>query len=207
MLAMTRELLLERLLTVSEVTDLYAAHDPAYVTAVLQWIDETERALTRVRNPIAGLAAAERGRVLAARDGFVDTTLCSPKTNPRKAERAAAAAALSRIEDAVRSAVVATDAALAPLLEQTAQLVAIASAQRPIPMQGSTPREEWLEAVWRELGLDGEKTRALHCYLTARLAPVDRLYLLGNVLDNALSNGHERLAPARRAVVRDEAAA
>jgi hypothetical protein len=187
MLALTRERLLARLLALREVTDLYAHRDPAFGPGVMAWLEGTEAALAPLRHPLTSLAAAERGRVLAAADGLWDPAVRGERTTPREAERASAAAAALRVEEALRSALQGIETTLGALEEQMCQLVACASAREPIPLQGGRDREGWLRDVWGGLRDGDPKLAQLHRYLATRLTWTDRLYVLGGVLDRLLS--------------------
>jgi len=69
MLVYTREVMLARLLLVPELINLYQAQDGGFVAAVLQWMNDTEGALKRLRHPLASMCSSQRARVLAALDG------------------------------------------------------------------------------------------------------------------------------------------
>lgn len=187
MLSVTRERVLERLLALKAVTDLYAVRDPAFASSAVDWLEGTARSLGALRHPLASLAAAEKGRVLAAADGLRDAEIRSEKTTARQAERAGAAAALARVEAHLREALDRAQATLAGYEEQMANLVAYSASKQPIPERGDRPRELWLRDVWKGLVVNGDgRANQTQLFLAARLPWVDRLYVLGDVLDKLL---------------------
>lgn len=187
MLAIERERLLDRLLALKAVSDLYEARDPTFPGASVAWLEETAVALGKLRHPLAGFAAAEKGRLLAVADGLRDPDLHREKTTPRQAQRAGAAVALSRAEARIREALERVDATLAGYEEQLANLVAYAASKQLLPAQGDGTREAWLRGIWGALAVDGDgRTHQTRVFLASRLTWVDRLYLLGNVMDKLL---------------------
>lgn len=188
MQAILRERILERLLALRSITEKYAARDPSFPGAVGDWHDATARVLGELRHPLAGLAAAERGRVIAAADGLRDPDERAERTTTRRSARAVAAASLARTEQALRGELAQVEARLMALRSQIAEMVARVHAQNPIAPRGDRPREAWLRGVWRSL--NGEpKARAQQAYLAGLMPWVDRLYVLGEVLDNLMEDG------------------
>jgi hypothetical protein len=101
---------------------------------------------------------------------------------PRRTQRATAAVIIASVEPPLRDEVATIDEALAQPREQLAQLVAMALAHDRIP-PSREPRESWLEDVWSQLP-DGNGAAGVREYIAARLARVDRLYLLDEVMRN-----------------------
>jgi hypothetical protein len=183
-LAIERERLLDRLLALKAVTDLYEARDPDFPAASVAWLEETSQALGKLRHPLASLAVAEKGRLLAAADGLREPDVRGEKTTHRQAQRAGAAVALARTEARLRDALERVNATLAGYEEQIANLVAYAASKQPLPQQGDRLREVWLREIWRALAVDGDgRTAQTQLFLASRLTWLDRLYVLGNVVD------------------------
>jgi len=185
-IAYTREKLMEMLLQVPALISLYQSQDSAFVPSVLQWMTDSENELKRLRSPLASQCATERGRLLASVDGFPDAELRAREGGLRKAARATGALCLGRVEASMRQRVNELDAQLAQATDKMAQLLALGSAQSPLPLPPTEPRSAWLAQVWQQLGGVNE-TRHLHGYLASLLTASDRLYLLEQATDNLLS--------------------
>jgi hypothetical protein len=185
-LAYTREKLMESLLEVSALINLYQGQDAAFLPRTLQWMNDTEAALKQLRSPLSAMCASERGQLLAAIDGFRETDLNAREGSPRKAARAMCALCLGRVEASLRQRVSELDAQLSTAAEKMAQLLALASTRAPLPLPPTEPPSQWLTQVWQHLGSVAE-TRHLHAYLSSLLSADDRQYLLGQATDHLLA--------------------
>lgn len=180
-----REQLLEHLLQLSTVIDRYASGDPYFVDSAIAWISDVETTLSRFRQRDTSLLAAQRGMIQASYDGYYDPQLNAAQTSKRKAIRATTAACLARVESAVRARVQVIDDSLVPLRLKMAQLISVASAVEPIPLPPTEPRTEWLKRVWSGLDVNGDM-KPMHSYIAASLSPVDRLFILDELLGHLL---------------------
>lgn len=180
MWAIRRETALRHLLELPPLISRYTAGRSA-VPEVLAWMRALEESLARLRSPLAALVAAERGSVVAVRDGLRAPDQISSKGS--RAQRAQCIAAVARIEAALRAEVERVDAQLAPLREKMVQMLAVAASQQPLAVPAPGERAPWLLQLWAELGARPE-VAALHAYLAASLAASDRIYLLGGLVDN-----------------------
>jgi hypothetical protein len=180
-----REQLLEHLVQLSSVIDRYASGDPYFVEKAIDWISDVEATLSRFRQRDTSLLAAQRGMIQASYDGYYDPALDAAQTSKRKAVRATTAACLARVESAVRTHVQVIDDSLEPLRLKMAQLISVASAVEPIPLPPTEPRTEWVKQVWSGLNVNGEM-KPMHSYIAASLSPVDRLFILDELLRNLL---------------------
>jgi len=188
MLSVLRAELLDHLLRLGSVLDRYASSDPDFVAQAIRWLSGTEDTLKRFRQPGAALMAAQHGLILAAGDGFHDPEIDPAVTSPRKLLRATASLCLSRAESSLRSQVAVIDEQLEPVRLKMAQLVSVASSVKPIPLPPTEPRTLWLQTVWNGLAVNGD-TKPMHAYISTVLSPVDRLYLLDELLSNLLAEG------------------
>lgn len=186
MLSYTREALVERLLQVPALISLYQGQDAAFLPTTLQWMSETEALLKQLRSPLASLCASERGRLLAAIEGFRDAELVTREGSPRKAARAMGALCLGRVEASLRERVGELDARLGVAAEKMAQLLALGSTKSPLPLPPTEPASEWLAQVWQHLAGVAE-TRQLHAYLSSLLSADDRQYLLAQATEHLLA--------------------
>lgn len=182
MLTLLRELLRDQLSHLPRLADLHARSDSSMPDQVLAWLDESEKALAKMRRPEAAALAAVRAKLLAGRDGYRDPQVAGELT-PRKALRAAAALALSQAEQTLRDALQNIEGQLQPLRGQVVQLVSGAYLLGLLRTQQAESHEEWLRSSWQSIGAH-EKTRGMHAYLSAALSLVDRLYLLDEVMTN-----------------------
>lgn len=186
MLLLTRHMLNEHLLKLPELTDRYAAHDAGFVPGSLSWLAEVEQTLLRLRLPLAGMVASARSQVLATKDGFRERELLADSANPRQAQRATTTIVLNRVEAALRQVIDDRDGQIKALKEKMAQLLAVASAVRPIPTPDGQPRQEWLRTLWSSIPVTSE-TVGMYTYLNAT-TPHDDLYpLLEELLDDLLA--------------------
>ena len=191
MLSVLRAELLDHLLRLGGVLDRYASSDPDFVAQATRWLSRAEEILKRYRQPTAALMAAQHGLILAAEDGFHDPEIDPSVTSPRKLLRATASLCLSRAESSLRSQVAAIDEQLEPVRLKMAQLVSVASSVKPIPLPPTEPRTLWLQTVWNGLAVNGD-TKPMHAYISTVLSPVDRLYLLDELLSNLLAEGTDK---------------
>jgi hypothetical protein len=185
MLIFIREKLVEHLQQSTNLVQLYQNRDGLFAEAVLNWLAATEETLSQLRHPLISLVAAERARILAARDGFREPSLGSARITARKAMSAIAALAIDRVQADLRGAINTVDLRLDAMREKMAQLLAVATTKTPIPMPPTDPRELWLSKVWSGLNVNGD-TQGMYRYLCAALTSSDRLQILDEVLTNLI---------------------
>ncbi len=191
MLALTREKLLEHLQEVNALVNRYQSRDSVFVAKSLNWLQEVEKSLLQIRSPAASLVAGERARLLAAGDGYRDPSLSDRTTSRRKAILAMTALVVSRVSDNLRGIIADIDAKFDPWRDKMAQLLALATESRPIPLPPTEPRHLWLQNVWRQLGRNGD-THRLFDYLNASMTMSDRLFLLDEMIERLLSESTGR---------------
>lgn len=184
MLGLTRELLTEHLLELPSLTDQYATRDPEFIAGALAWLARCESTLQRLRNPLAGMIAAERAKVIATSDGYREAGLAD-KGSARKALRVSASRALAAVEAELRAVVASIDGRLLAFREKMAQLLAVASAMQSLPLPNGETRDQWLSDVWETLR-ESKEGRSMALYLSGALHPSDRWLVLGETLENLL---------------------
>lgn len=180
MLTMERELLLEHMARVTSLMDLYERGDASFVEHSMHWLREMEKLLQRFRSPEVSLLATLRGRIMAARDGYREPEI-DDKVSNRKMVRATVADCIAKADEAIRKRLHAINCELDGMSAKMYQLIALASAVRPINVTPKGNRETWLFTIWQGLGVDGP-TNQLKGYLSASLALGDRLYLLDDIM-------------------------
>jgi len=186
MRSVLKEKLLAHLDQVSSLSNEYASSDPNYVEHIVTWLKDLEQILQQFRSPIASRISTERTKVLAIKDGRIDSTLVDPSVPRRKAQRIVASSCLGRVVETVSERVEEIDRDFDQMREKIAQLLAIASTRAPIPMPPPTNREAWLIKVWKSLA--GGETQSMYSYINTTLPMVDRLYILDRLLDNLLES-------------------
>jgi hypothetical protein len=187
MLLLTRHMLNEHLLALPEITDRYAQHDARFVPESLSWLSEVEQSLLRLRLPLAGMVASGRSQVLATKDGYREREFVADSANSRQAQRAITTVVLNRVEAALRQVIDERDAQISGLKEKMAQLLAVASAVRPIAAPDGQPREEWLHQLWSSIPVTSE-TVGMYTYINASTPHEDLFPLLDELLNDLLAS-------------------
>ncbi|MCF6178607.1 MAG: hypothetical protein L3J63_04350 [Geopsychrobacter sp.] len=186
MLIATREILLEKLLLMPALIDTYQRNDVGFAAKATGWLLELEQVLNRLRSPLTSVVANERGRIVAAQDGFCDSTLNGGRVSRRRRVNVTASLALGVVEAALVVLIQEIDKKTDIWREKLAQFISVASISVPIPLPPTDPRQDWLRQIWRDWQRV-EEARAMHNYLNTIMAPGDRLHLLGELLDNHLN--------------------
>lgn len=189
MISIHREMILELLLDLPILLDLYEDVDPRFGAAVLKWLHKGEQNLARLRSPLVGSLSAQRGKVLALQDGIMPDGCEIDRRNRRKRIRAGTALVLHDVESALNKIVVEIDENLKIYRDKMAQLIAVVSATNVIPLPPTEPRNLWLEKVWQSIEPTPE-TQHMLGYLNASLSKTDLNYLLDEVLGNLLSQAN-----------------
>jgi len=186
MLAATREILLAKLLTLPELIDAYHRNDVDFAARANRWLQELEQSLMQLRSPLASTVANQRARIVSAMDGYSDALVGNERISRRKAVNITASLALGEAEKALAARIGAIDQKFDGWREKLAQFVSVASGSVPVPLPPTDPRVLWLKEIWLSWQTVHE-TRAMYTYLNTAMATGDRLYLLGELLDNQLN--------------------
>lgn len=171
-----------------ELPDLTRSpQDPAFNGRAIQWLASVEETLLKLRHPSAGLVATQRLRLLAAKDGYREPGIYAEGVNRRRIEQVATAFSLGEVAALMQKLVGENDSNIESLREKMIQLLAVASAAKPLPMQGVLSRDEWLREVWKMAGqcLEG---RGMFNYLSAAATHQDIAAILDGVMSNLLEN-------------------
>ncbi len=185
MLALTRQKLLGHLAELPILINLYQRRDPQFYEKSIVWLASLETSLLQMRHPLAGMAATERGKALAIRDGYRDPDTVVDATSRRKISYATTVAILSRVEVALLAEIADIDARFKQWREKMAQFIAVATNDHPIPLPPGEPRQAWLEQIWNSFHVTPE-TRSMYQYLSTVMARSDRFYLLEDLIENLL---------------------
>lgn len=186
MLAYTRERILQHLGDVPSLINLYQQHDPDFIQRTIVWLSQVEGTLLQLRLPPVSSIAAGRARIVACLDGYYDGQLGNEKLSRRKASMLVTSLVVGQAQEQLSKIVVDIDAKFDVWREKMAQFLAVASVKKPIPLPITEPRDVWLKNVWKDLDL-GDETQSMYRYINAITQLTDRLYLLGELIDNSLN--------------------
>jgi hypothetical protein len=186
MLAATREILLDKLLTLPEMIDAYQRNEIGFASRSAAWLQELEQSLMQLRSPLASTVANQRARIVSALDGYSEALAGHERISRRKAVNITASLALDEAEKVLTSRIAEIDQKFDGWREKLAQFVSVASGSVPIPLPPTEPRSVWLKQTWLSWQTVNE-TRAMYTYLNTAMTRSDRLYLLAELLDNQLN--------------------
>ena len=185
MLALTREMLNSHLQKMSGLIDLYERRDSLFIHNTVTWLADLEKILQQTRNPLVSFVAVERGKVLAITDGYRDPSIPENHTTKRKAGFVSTMMVLGRVEAGLLKMLDDIDTKFGIWREKMAQFIAVATNSHPIALPPTEPHQTWLEEVWGTFSVTAE-TQSMYNYLNTVMDKSDKLYLLGELLDNIL---------------------
>jgi len=187
MLVATREIIVDKLLELPALMDLYQKGEVSFSVRAMSWLQDVEDALSRLRSPLTSLVARERARIIAAADGFRDPLNGEGRLSRRKSLNVTASLALADVEQGLVARVHSIDQKFDIWRDKLAQFISVASNIMPIPLPMTEPRQVWLANLWKDWQ-QIEETRAMHSYLNTVMAKADRLHLFGELLENHLNS-------------------
>ncbi len=187
MLVATREIIIEKLLSLSKLIDLYQSGEVGFAEKTIVWLKDTEDSLSRLRSPLTSQASRQRSRVVAAVDGFRENGLSEGRISRRKAINITASLALSELEETLVQQLQSIDQKFDLWRDKLAQFISVASNKMPIPLPATNPRQDWLATIWQQWE-SIEETRAMHSYLSTVMTKHDRLHLFGELIENNLTD-------------------
>ena len=174
--------MVDYLLELPGLIDQYSQKDPKFLDSSLSWLSGLEQDLLKLRHPISGFVATERGKIFAVDDGFIDPNIVESSRSKRKKERATVALVLGKVQEALRAVLEDIDEKFTVYRDKMAQLIALATQRDPLPAP-IEPQEEWLKKVWEFLSKN-EESKALYTYLNTALTSMDRNYILQSILEH-----------------------
>lgn len=163
--------------------DKYQRGEPGFADDVLEWLEESEKAMSILRLPEGSEMSVLRGRIMKA--AHVSN---STRKVQRQARDIAAAESLERAEAIMRGRLHSSEERLQFFEEKLCEGMTALMLQRPLP-EKTLPNMEQLRIVW-ELLRQEKSTRPLSLYLAASLSPSDRSFILNKVLNRVY---HEEL--------------
>lgn len=180
---LVRETIAARLVELPALANRYQSGDASYVDDVLGWLRTTAAELGRLRHPLAGIVSSQQALIVAIRNGYRPEHIAA--MSRRRSVAAAATLAIGEVEPVLRAAVAELDGYLREMTDRMAQLLAVASADHPVPLPPTEPRDAWLDQVWEGLRATNGGG-GMFGYLNARLTRSDRNALLDELLANVL---------------------
>jgi hypothetical protein len=185
MLSMQNEKLSPHLQQLASLLDAYQKGEPTFPDRALNWLSEVEKTMSSVRLREGSEISSLRGRILKSADSLVSGGEKPPRSQVRSARNTAAAEALERGEEILRSITQANEERLQRFEDKLCEGMTALALQVPIPARaGSTT--QWLNQVWRLLRTQ-DATRPLSLYLATSLNVVDRLFIMEAVLSRMIA--------------------
>jgi hypothetical protein len=189
-----REKLLERSVSLAQVSAIYRSEAQEFVDAYIQWLEQSERELAGLRTPISILLQAEKSLVTAVLDGYVPAIVQNEKS-ARKRQRAIAAHSLERISKEIHAKIEGIDHLLGQIREKLCHAIAVLATKEPALYQTLGANQQSIDAIWRKLAVLPE-TVPMFNYFCAALASTDRNYVLMDIIANIVSNIVSNRIPA-----------
>lgn len=174
------ERLAPHLQALAPLLDAYQKGEPSFPDRALAWLSEVERTMAGVQLRQGSEISSLRGRIIKAADALVSGPEKPPRSQVRSARNAAAAEALERAEDILRTITEANQERLQRFEDKLCEGMTALALQVDIPAPNGASTA-WLNEVWRLLRAQ-DATRPLYLYLSTSLSMVDRLYIMESVL-------------------------
>lgn len=191
MLTILREQLLNHLIQLTDVINTYQNHDSNYAQKALKWLEDTEKTLQQNRNPASSCLAISRAKIMAANDGLCDRSISNNGFTKRQIMRATVSLSLDEAEQKLSLIINDIDTKIDIWTDKMSQFLAVATANSPIPLPPTEPRSNWLNNIWNKFNISPE-LHGMYAYLNAAMSKTDRQYVLGNVINNLLSNSKKQ---------------
>ena len=181
-----REKLLAQSRKLAEVSSLYRTESHRFVEAYIDWLKEADKDLSGLRSPVSILLQAEIAALTSVLDGYLPNHI-QPGTSARKIQKALAAQSLEKISGEIYSKIESIDHSLEQLNEKLCHAVAVLASKHPEVYETLKVDQQGLDAIWAMLGQTPE-TLPMYNYFCAKLASVDKNYLLMDILQKIDSN-------------------
>lgn len=161
--------------------DKYQREEPNFADDALEWLEESEKAMSILRLPEGSEMSALRGRIMKAAHVSSTKEGHSTRKVQRQARDIAAADSLERAEAIMRGRLHSSEERLQFFEEKLCEGITALMLQTPLP-EKTLPNMERLKRVWGLLRQE-KSTRPLSLYLAASLSPSDRSFILDRVLN------------------------
>lgn len=182
MKSVIRERILELLNDIPALVDAYHQKQSHFSDNCLNWLRQAEQALASFRLPLTSQLAGLRGAMIAATDGLSEPD--SGTKSSRKQRSAQIMLLLQQAEEVLRRHCDQIDQEFEEYNEKLSQLLAVASAKRPLPATDQIS-QTYLNSIWQQVKHSQDNTTLSH-YINARLNDTDRCYLLVDIVSNLL---------------------
>jgi hypothetical protein len=181
-----REKLFEHSLKLADISNLYLSDGSRFVNMYLEWLDETEKDLSRLRSPVCILLQAEKSSLRSILDGYIPDNIQQGR-NTRKILRAYAAQSLEKISREFYSKIGSIDHYFDEQSEKLCHAVAVLVSKRPNIKDDFKTDQNGIDYIWKLLG-DNTETIPIFNYFCSKLALADRNYLMLDILQKFISN-------------------
>jgi|GEM_PF-1752619 len=181
-----REKLLNQAQKLAIVSAIYRTESTRFVSAYFDWLEAAEKDLAHLRSPISILLQSEKTKLTSVLDGFLPDQIQSNRSH-RRNQRSVAALSLSDLSQAIYQKIEKIDNNFEEIREKMAHGLAVLMGKEPDLMTNVTLTESSAMMVWRRLGGFPE-TLPMYHYFSAKLAAVDRKYLLLDIMHNLVEN-------------------
>lgn len=165
--------------TLAPLIDRYQRGEPNFADDALEWLEEAEKMMSKMRLPEGSEMSALRSRIIRS----VDTSILEGKetrSKMRKSRNVAAAEALDRAESILRGRLLASEERLRFFEEKLCEGMTALLLQAQLPEKKKVDAD-LINLVWDQLRQE-QSTRPLALYITASLTPSDRSFILYRVL-------------------------
>lgn len=190
MQAYTREKIIDALVMTQQLASLYQHKDGRFIEKTLKWLVGLEQDFAKLRHPLSGLVAAQRGNLNGAIGGMGGTG----DVSKRKMARFEAIEVIAVVEVELRQVVDNIDGQFKLWSDKIAQMAAISSRQTPIQLSAAQLTNEQLKIIWTQFGQHPEGAN-MHQYLSAVMPQADLFYLFNDVISNLIANASSTQDP------------
>jgi hypothetical protein len=166
----------------SSLIDCYQRGEFGFPDKVLEWLEEAEKILSKLRLPDGSEMSALRGLILKTTD---QQTASDSRSSIRRAKNVAAAEALERAEKVMRERILTAEERLKVFEDKLSEGMTAFMLQNVLPEMESS-RQKWLIDIWSEIR-KFKPTQPLAIYLASSLSQADRCYILDHVISKLSS--------------------
>lgn len=165
---------------ISSLIDLYKKGDSTFPNHVVEWLEETERVMSRLHLSEGGEMSVLRSRVLKFSDVYRHGSERPSQSAIRKGKNAEAATVLERAEEILRTAISSSEERLLQFENKLCEGMTAFLLENALPPQ-SVDYMSWLNQIWGMINVQAS-TKALALYINASLVSYDRTYILEKVI-------------------------
>jgi len=181
-----REKLMALGLKLQNVTRTYQRNSHRFATDYLQWLEDAEKELGSLRDPMVVYLQGEKSKLMAAADGYQPDYVRSD-VSARKRRNAIIANSLDNVADMIMTRISSLDQEFEQLFEKMAHAVAVLASKNTMQFLDVAHKKTGMSDIWNALGALPE-IAPMYNYFSVKLNRSDREYLLSHALDHVISN-------------------